>query len=309
MAVFVLSLLLVVYSALFFVLGHETMHDLYGFQMGVFWGTGLYGTGDQTIVSGGALWHAINSVPNNRTYSVLIGLILGAALAIGGLITWWRRPEHLPAAVISIAAGDAAALSALFVLKHYAGHYTAGVAATLPAAVVAGYLLLEAWGVRWRETIFIRSAAAAASAVAIVAMAVKITPVLTAQLAMQVLRTQQAGTDLQEIKKYMAEDPRNFEFGYRAPLGEYGEGFVIGSASVPRLTYEYFQTRVRVDSSPMTKFISRDIGVYVLDKQYFPTVDAIKRADNISLINPNPVKFKDGDKLIELETVFLLFRS
>jgi hypothetical protein len=175
--------------------------------------------------------------------------------------------------------------------------------------VVAGYLLLNAWGFRLRISSIVGGAVAAASAAAILFMAVRGGSALTTQLATQALRTQQAEADLQEIRKYMAEDPRNFEFGYRAPLGEYGEGFVIGSASVPRLTYEYFQNRTRIDSSPMTKFVSRDIGVYVLDKQYFPTVDAIKRADNISLINPNPVKFKDGDKLIELKTVFLLFRS
>src|SRR5581483_606689 len=144
------------------------------------------------------------------------------------------------------------------------------------------------------------------AAVAILLLAAEVGPVVTTQLATQVLRTQQAEADLREIEKYMANDPRNFEFGYRSPLGEYGEGFVVGSASVPRMTYEYFQSRTRIDSSPLAKFISRDIGVYVLDKQYFPTFEAIKQADNISLINPNPVKFKDGDRLIELKTVFLL---
>ena len=309
MAVYFGSLLLVVYSALFLVLGRDTMRDLYNFQIGVFWGTGLYGTGDQTIVSGSALRHALTSIPGDHTYSMLIALIGGSCLAIGGLLTWWRRPQHLPAAVIAIATGDAAALSALFVLKHYGGHYTAGVAATLPTCVVAGYLLLSAWGVRLRLSRLAGGAIAVASAVAILLLAVEVQPAVTAQLATQALRTQQAETDWQEIKKYMANDPRNFEFGYRTPLGEYGEGFVVGSASVPRMTYEYFQSRTRIDSSPLTKFISRDIGVYVLDKQYFPTVEAIKRADNISLINPSPVKFKDGDKLIELKTVFLLFRS
>jgi len=309
MAAYVCSLFLVVYAALFIVLGRETMRDLYNFQIGVFWGTGLYGTGDQTIVSGNALWHAITAVPGDHTYSMLIALVGGACLALGGLLTWWRRPQLLPVAVIAIGTGDAAALSALFVLKHYAGHYTAGVAATLPACVVAGYLLMSAWGVRLRISGIAGGSVAFASVVAILFLATEVRPAVTAQLASWALRTEQAEADWREIKKYMAEDPRNFEVSYRAPLGEYGEGFVVGSASVPRLRYEYFQSRNRIDSGPMNQFISRDIGVYVLDKQYFPTVEAIKQADNISLLNPTPAKFKDGDKLIELRTVFLLIRS
>jgi hypothetical protein len=309
MGVYIGSLLLVVYSALFLVLGRQTMHGLYVFQTGVFWGTGLYGTGDQTIVSEGAIWHAIASVPIDRAYAVLIALIGGAALAIGGLFTWWKRPQHLPVAVISIAAGDAAALSALFVLKHYGGHYTGGIAATLPACVVAGYLLLGAWGVRLQITAIAGGAVTAASVIALLFMASEVRPVLAAQFEGQALRAREAEADLQEIKKYMARDERGFEFGYSSPLREYGEGFVVDWASVPRMTYEYFQSHTKLVSSPLTKFISRDIGVYVLDKGYFPTEKAIKQADNLSLLNPNPVKFKDGDKLIELKTVFLLFRS
>ena len=43
--------------------------------------------------------------------------------------------------LISIGAGVASLVSAIFVMKHYAVHYTAGVSATLPASVVACYLL------------------------------------------------------------------------------------------------------------------------------------------------------------------------
>jgi hypothetical protein len=38
---------------------------------------------------------------------------------MGSLVLGFRRPEHLPTALIGIGAGVAATLSAAFVLKHY----------------------------------------------------------------------------------------------------------------------------------------------------------------------------------------------
>jgi hypothetical protein len=38
-------------------------------------------------------------------------------------------------------------------------------------------------------------------------------------------------------------------------------------------------------------------------------VESVKAAENLALLDPKPVRFKDGDKLIELRTVFLLIRG
>lgn len=38
-------------------------------------------------------------------------------------------------------------------------------------------------------------------------------------------------------------------------------------------------------------------------------MESIKAAPNFALLDPNPVKFHDGDTLIELRTVFLLIRG
>jgi len=50
----------------------------------------------------------------------------------------------------------------------------------------------------------------------------------------------------------------------------------------------------------------QDIATYVIDKAYFPTVESIKAAANVALLDPKPVAYKDGDRLIELRTVFIL---
>jgi hypothetical protein len=52
-----------------------------------------------------------------------------------------------------------------------------------------------------------------------------------------------------------------------------------------------------------------DVGGYVIDKNYFRDVEAVKNAPNLDLLGPKPVKFNEGDKLIELRTVFLLIRQ
>ncbi len=309
MAIYFVSLLLVLYAAGFMVMGRQAMRDLHSFQTGVFWGTGLYGSGDQTVVSGNALLQAFANVPVERSYAIFIALVGGVCLVIGGLITGWRHRQHLPVAVIGVGAGGAAVLSALIVLKHYAMHYTAGVSATLPACVVAGYLLLGAWGV-WRLLPRISTIVGiSGSVIAILLLAAAIKPRLETQFAYQAHRAELAEADTADLKKYLAGVEGGVEFGYRSPMGEFGEGSVVATASVPRITYDYFRGRPKNVSGALTHSVVRDIGAYVLDKQYFPTVEAIKQSSNLSLLNADPVKFKDADKLIELRTVFLLIRS
>lgn len=55
--------------------------------------------------------------------------------------------------------------------------------------------------------------------------------------------------------------------------------------------------------------VTEDVGAYVIDKNYFPNVEAVKNAPNLDLPGPKPVRFNEGDKSIELRTVFLLIRN
>jgi len=75
------------------------------------------------------------------------------------------------------------------------------------------------------------------------------------------------------------------------------------------LTYDYFRSRPRVISSMMAHLVSRDVGAYVIDKNYFRDVESVKAAENLALLGPKPVRLEDGDKLIELRTVYLLIRG
>jgi hypothetical protein len=102
---------------------------------------------------------------------------------------------------------------------------------------------------------------------------------------------------------------RVVDFAYRVPFPQYGEGFVIHYAGVPRLTQAYLQNKGAITNSVTEQSVTEDVGAYVIDKGYFPNVEAVKHATNVDLVGPKPVQYEEGDKLIELRTVFLLIRK
>ncbi len=299
---FVVTFLLVVITVGFTIIGREGFHDLIEFHKHVFRGSGIYGTGDEVVVSGEEVWRAIAAIPADKAYAMFIALLGGAFLFVGGFATGLRGSQYAPVAIIGIGAGLASAFSAIIVLKHYKLHYTAGVSATLPSSLVAGYLLIKSWGYRPRITW------AALAAVAILFMAAQTMPSLISELALRTKRSELAKADKEDIRAHLAGNRRLVEFVYRAPFAEYGEGFVVTYGSVPRLTDAYLQNRANAISSVTTGLIDREVGIYVLDKNYFPTADSVRTAPNIALLAPKTVTMEDGDKLIELRTTFLLIR-
>jgi hypothetical protein len=294
---------LVITAAAFLIIGWDSFRDLWRYHQSVIWGSELYGTGDQTVVSASEIRRAIAAIPGDRAYAVPIALFGGAGLVLAGLATGLKRAAQIPVAVLCIGVGVAAGLSALIVLKHYDIHYTAGVSATLPACVVCSYLLTKSWSFGPRLV------GATLAATAILVMAVQVKAPLIYTLASRTNSNRLAKADLEEINSYLAGNKRAVEFAYKAPFAQFGEGFVIIHGSVPRLTYEYFKSRPQVISSLMAGQVTRDVGAYVIDKGYFPTVESVKAAPNLALLDPKPLKFTDGDKLIELRTVFLLIRG
>jgi hypothetical protein len=303
LTVYLGSFALIVLATGFLVIGWDSFRDLYWYHRAVILGSQLYGTGDPTVVSAGEIRRAIMTIPVDRAYAVPIALFGGAGLVIAGLVAGFKRAGQIPVAVLCIGTGVAALLSALIVLKHYDMHYTAGVSATLPACVVCFYLLTKSW--RFRP----RLAAAALASIAILFMARQLIWPLDTLLTSRTGFSARANADLAEINSYLAGTKRAVEFAYKTPFAQFGEGFVIIYASVPRLTYEYFQNRPQVISSLLAGKVTRDVGAYVIDKGYFPTAESVKAAPNLALLDPNPVKFNEGDKLIELRTVFLLIRG
>jgi hypothetical protein len=302
---FAFGYLLVLVATAVFITGWDGFLILVRFHLRVIFRSGMYGTGDQIVFSKDEIWRALAAIPVDRAYAILIALVGGPCLVIGGFLTGRKGPEHVPVAVIGIGTGVASVLSALFVLKHYGFHYTAGVSATLPASATAGYLLARSWGWDYR----IRTAAAALAAIAILLMANQIRGSLIPALAGRINTNESAKADLQEIRAQLAGKKLAVEFGYGAPFPQSGEGLVITYGSVQRLTDDYLLSRPDVIGSMASGLVDRDAGAYVIAKAYFPTMESIKAAPNLSMFGRKPVRFKDGDKVIELRTAFLLIPS
>jgi hypothetical protein len=300
----VASYLVVVLATGIFVIGWDNFLILVRFHKSIFLSSGLYGNGDRVVVSGNELWHAVTAIPAERAYAVFIALVGGAALAVGGFLAGRKGEEQLPVALISVGAGVASLFSAIFVMKHYALHYTAGVSATLPSSAVGGYLLLKSRGWNYRHRILAQGVAA----VAILLMAALTAKTLTLAMAQGTNTSELAEADWQDIQTQLAGNKRRVEFAYKVPFAAYGEGFVIHYVGVPRLTDDYAQSR-RMFSSMAAELFDQDAGAYIIDKAYFPTAESIKAAANVVPLGPKPVTFKDGDRLIELRTVFILIRG
>lgn len=302
-AIFVGTLVSVIAIVGFTVIGLPAFRELLIFHLQVLVGSGLYGAGDHTLVSGSAVWSALAQIPSNKSYAILIALLGGASLAMASLVLGLRRQEHLATALIGLGAGVAATLSATFVLKHYEAHYTAGVSATLPACFVAGYRLAKSWSFKFGTL------GASVAFVLTAFMAYLVSPTVISSLANLKKKAELARADLRDINAQTAANDRTVEFAYRTPFSWYSEGFVVLYASIPRLTIEYPQIRPSKISGMTDQVLRRNVGAYVIDKDYFPTVESVKAASNVALLGPKPVTFESGDKLIELRTVFLLIKG
>jgi hypothetical protein len=199
----------------------------------------------------------------------------------------------------------------MFVLKHYEIHYTAGVSATLPACVAAGFLLMKSWD-RQAGRSYLAAGFMALAFLFVVSIAYPEATSLIHYVARNSQASAAAEADLPEINAQIAASKRTVEFTYRAPFAQFGEGFVLVIAEIPRLSEEYLANSSSTISSFMARRIKLDVGVYVLDKGYFPTEEAIKSAPNLDLPAggaPVAIKYNAGDSLIKLNTVFLLIRG
>jgi hypothetical protein len=84
---------------------------------------------------------------------------------------------------------------------------------------------------------------------------------------------------------------------------------VIYNASVPRLKDEYIESRPEMFSASAAGLANRQVAAYVIDKRYFPTLESVKASLNLTLLEPKPITFEAGDRLVESKTGFLLIRN
>jgi hypothetical protein len=302
-ALFVFAFVGAIVAAGYFIIGWDTFGLLRRFHKSVLLGSELYGAGNQVVVSGEGIRRAIMAIPADKAYALPLALIGGMVLYLGGLITGFRNRQNDNVAVVGIGVGLAALFSALMVIKHYGFHYTAGVSATLPACAVACGLFAQAWQSK------ARFAAVAVAWGAALFMAGPALLAVTVMLAQKSETTRLAKEDLKEIIAQTAAMKRVVDFAYRVPFAQYGEGFVVYYAGVPQLKQWYLENKGRVTNSIAENWLTEDVGAYVIDKNYFRDVEAVKSASNLDLLGPKAVRLETEDKLIELHTVFLLIRK
>ena len=189
-------------------------------------------------------------------------------------------------------------------IKHYHGHYSASVSPTLAVCLVAGYVLANAWNYRPRL------GWAVALVAAIVLMSRETAPALADHLTGKIKVHEMAQADLKEIEKLPIDKNASIAFTYSAPLALFGEGFVMYLACVPRLTAEYHRDRPRMFSASAPDSPPRNVGAVVIHKAYFPTVDSIIRnSGDLATFDRQPLGYREGDRIVELQTVFVMLRG
>jgi hypothetical protein len=288
-----------------FLIGWSEFTATLRFHKNVILGSGLYGAGNEYVVAGSAVLDALKSIPTDKVYCLAIAPVLGLLLVAGGFLTAaFRGREHLPAAIICVGAGTAAVLAAASVIKHYHGHYSASVSPTLAVCLVAFYLLANAWDYRPRL------AWAVAAVAAIVLMTRETAPALADHLNSKIKINEMAQADLKQIEKLPIDKNASIAFTYSAPFAQFGEGFVMYLACVPRLTAEYHRNHPHMFSASAPDSPPRNVGAIVIHKAYFPTVDSIiKNSSDLATFDRQPLGYREGDRIVELQTVFVMLRG
>lgn len=281
----------------YFIIGWVSFRGVLAFHRSVILGAGLYGGGSPTLVSTEEILNALQSIWPDKSFAIPIALIGGTVLLFSASAFLLKQHRPRPDITVAIGCGTAAALSAMFVLKHYGYHYSAGVSATLPGCVIACHSLTRARSF-WTAPLI--------AAVILLMIAYPVTSRLQYYLITRAESSRATLLDHEEILRLASIQNKVVDYAYRAPFREYGEGFVVNYASVEPLTNAYVKDRRGTTNSITEHLVREDVGVYVIDKGYFPTADAVKEAANVDLLGPRPVRYHDGDTLIELRTVFVL---
>jgi hypothetical protein len=142
-------------------------------------------------------------------------------------------------------------------------------------------------------------------------MAYPVAQSLAGKLTFHSKQSRMARADMQQIAELTAGSSRATYYTYRSPFAQFGEGLVIDFANIPRLTEAYLESRPNVLNTMTENKTTREkeVGSYVIDKKYFGSADLVRNAPNLDLLGMKPVRYREGDRLIELQTVFLLVRG
>lgn len=283
------------------VIGEAGFHALLRFHKSVLLHSGHYGEGESGVVQASHAKAAFSSFLTYGSMAPWVALMLGLTCVLFA-ITGRRSGKAQPSEVVlGIGAGVAAFIAAMGVLKHFVEHYAAGVAPTLPAVVIAMFLLVN----RVHPNSSRRLA---------LLLAILLTFGLSHSLYFavrdkwsHVSHRLDILDDRRQLEDLLQAREGRALFTYHVPMHEFGEGFILHFSGIPALQQEYqAQDRSRVSSfmHPTGSF-----KYIVLDKDYFPNKLAVQSTTNLNLTTSAQVSPSSTDRIIELRCCLVVIKQ
>ena len=306
LAIIVSTFMLAVAGIGYGVIGKLGFEDLLRFHEAVLLHSGHYGNGDIGVLQASHAKAAFNSFLAYGSTAPWLALILGL-LCIGLTITVaWTRKASPAELVLSAGAGVASVSAAAGVLKHFEEHYAAGVSATLPALVIAVFLLLKSiQPERFRRFgMFLAGVLLAGFLTYGIYNSLRVT---VADKRLTASRRAEGLEDRRQMDVLLHAGEGKAFFGYRVPMREFGEGFVLHFTGIAALQDEY---RSRNQSRVSSFMIPAGTFKYVvLDKNYFPNLSAIQNAKSLNPAGSAQVTLSSADQIVELRRCFVVVKA
>ena len=282
------------------VIGEEGLKALLIFHKKVLFHSGHYGTGEIGVLQASHAKAAFHSFFFYGSFAPWAALMFGSTCIVFAL-TGKRTGKASPSEVIlGVGAGVAALFAAIGVLKHFAEHYSAGVASTLPAAVIALFVLVnKVHPSSSRRFGFLM--------VILLTFGVSHSLYFAAKYKLtQVARRIDGLDDRRQLNGLLQVKEGRALFAYHVLQPEFGEGFILYYSGIPKLLQEYRtqgQSRVSAYMSPTGSF-----KYIVVDKAYFPDMARVRSASNLDPVGSVRVTAASDDQIVELRCCFVVIK-
>ena len=282
------------------VIGEAGLNALLIFHKNVLFHSGHYGTGEIGLLQASHAKAALDSFLYYGSFAPWAALMFGSTCTVFALTGRRTRKAPPSEVILGVGAGVAALFAAIGVLKHFAEHYSAGVASTLPAVVIALFLLVNkvhpSSSRRFGFLMFILLAFGFSYSLYFAAK-YKLT---------DVARRFDGQVDRRQLHGLLEGKEGRAIFTYHVLQPEFGEGFILYYSGIPMLQKEY---RVR-DQSRASSYAS-PIGSFkyvVVDKAYFPDMARVRSASNLDPVGSVQVTAASADQIVELRCCFVVIK-
>lgn len=293
---FVLCVAAVGYS----VIGEAGLDALLIFHKNVLFHSGHYGNGEIGLLQASHAVAAFDSFLFYGSFAPWAALMFGSTCTVFAL-TGRRTGKASPSEVIlGIGAGVAALFAALGVLKHFAEHYSAGVASTLPAVfIVLLVLVKKVHPSSSRRFGFLMAI--------LLAFGVSHSLYFAAKYKLNdVARRVDGFDDRRQLNGLLQVKEGRALFTYHVLQPDFGEGFILYYSGIPGLQKEY---RIR-DQSRVSSYMSPtgSFKYVVVDKAYFPDMARVRSASNLDPVGSVRVTAASADQIVELRCCFVVIK-